>query len=560
MNIKQLHKKSNRWVTKSAAILGAVGMMATAVTPLAVTAQDAYTVAAGDNLYRIAVDYGTTEEHLMAINGLTTNLLQIGQVITLPSGDGSVEDNSTSDSTPQATDGVHIVQAGENLWAIAQQNGTTEEYLMAINGLSSNLLQIGQTISLSGDESDFTTTPNQPVTDGVHVVVAGDNLWDIAQMYGTTEDQLLAWNGLSSNFLQIGDLISVYGPTDNVVTDTDTPAEVTTPNQPVSDGVYVVVAGDNLWDIAQWYGTTEDQLMAWNGLSSNFLQIGDRISVYGPTEVTTPVEAVTPTEPAAPTETTEGIYTVIAGDNLWAIAQANGTTEEYLMAINGMENNFLQIGQQIRLVAADGTDAPATPTANPNARKVILPRVHVVREGEDTINIARQNFIDEEQLLKWNELTDATIAVGDELFITNPEIKPTIHVFVEADTLETLATEYKTTIENIRQWNFLKEADELVIGDELIVSDPTANSYKATPGVTLNEIAQLHSVTVQELRDWNKLPAEAILVNGTIYVTDPTGDKKETEEEEAAEVTESTESTETTEVSTEELSEETTNN
>ena len=101
-----------------------------------------------------------------------------------------------------------------------------------------------------------------------------------------------------------------------------------------------------------------------------------------------------------------------------------------------------------------------------------------------------------------------------------------------------------------------------MIGDELIVSDPTANSYKATPGVTLNEIAQLHSVTVQELRDWNKLPAEAILVNGTIYVTDPTGDKKETEEEEeeAAEVTESTESTETTEVSSEELSEETTNN
>lgn len=550
MNIKQLHKKSNRWMTKSAAILGAVGMMATTVTPLAVNAKDIYTVVAGDNLYRIAADYGTTEEHLMSINGLSNNLLQIGQEIVLPQ-EGPNEDGSTPNPVPEQTDGVHIVQAGENLWAIAQANGTTEEYLMAINGLSSNLLQIGQTIILSGDESDFTPTPNQPVTDGVHVVIAGDNLWDIAQMYGTTEDQLLAWNGLSSNFLQIGDLISVYGPVDNA------PTEPTTPNQPVSDGVHVVVAGDNLWDIAQWYGTTEEQLMAWNGLATNFLQIGDRISVYGPTEDATPVEPVTPTEPAAPTEPTEDVYTVIAGDNLWAIAQANGTTEEYLMAINGMENNFLQIGQQIRLVAADGTDAPTTAPANPNARKVILPRVHVVREGEDTINIARQNFIDEEQLLKWNELTDATIAVGDELFITNPEIKPTIHVFVEGDTLETLATEYKTTIENIREWNFLKEADELVIGDELIVSDPTANSYKATPGVTLNEIAQLHSVTVQELRDWNKLPAEAILVNGTIYVSDPTGDKKVTEEE-AAEVTETTEST--TEETTESATEETTNN
>lgn len=542
MNIKQLHKKSNRWMTKSAAILGTVGMMATTVTPLAVNAKDIYTVVAGDNLYRIAADYGTTEEHLMSINGLSTNLLQIGQEIVLPQ-EGPNEDGSTPNPVPEQTDGVHIVQAGENLWAIAHANGTTEEYLMAINGLSSNLLQIGQKIILSGDESDFTPTPNQPVTDGVHVVIAGDNLWDIAQRYGTTEEQLMAWNGLSNNLLQIGDLISVYGPVDNA------PTEPTTSNQPVSDGVHVVVAGDNLWDIAQWYGTTEEQLMAWNGLATNFLQIGDRISVYGPTEDATPVEPVAPTEPTAPTS--DDIYVVQKGDNLWDIAQWNGTTEEYLMAINGLETNFLQIGQEIRLVAADETSTPAETTpseaTNPNARKVILPRVHVVREGEDTVNIARQNFIDEEQLLTWNELADATIATGDELFITNPNIEPTIHVFAEGDTLDTLATEYKTTVKNIREWNFLKETDELVIGDELIVSDPTANSYEVTPGETLNEIAQKHSVTVQNLRDWNELPAEAILVNGTIYISDPTGDKDE-------------ETTEETTESSEESSEETTNN
>ena len=133
MNIKQIQNKSTRWMTKSAAILGTVAMMATAVTPLVVAGQEVYTVVAGDNLYRIAVDNGTTEEHLMAINGLSTNLLQIGQEITLPS-EGSNDDESTPtpQPTPQPTEGVHIVQAGENLWAIAQQNGTTEEYLMAM--------------------------------------------------------------------------------------------------------------------------------------------------------------------------------------------------------------------------------------------------------------------------------------------------------------------------------------------------------------------------------------------------------------------------------------------
>lgn len=535
MNIKKIQNKSTRWMTKSAAILGTVAMMATAATPLVVAGQEVYTVVAGDNLYRIAVDNGTTEEHLMAINGLSTNLLQIGQKITLPS-EGSNDDESTP--TPQPTEGVHIVQAGENLWAIAQQNGTTEEYLMAINGLSTNLLQIGQKIVLSGDDSDYEPTPNQPVNDGVHVVVAGDNLWDIAQWYGTTEEQLMAWNGLSNNLLQIGDLISVYGPTDNV----SVPSEPT-PNQPVNDGVHVVVAGDNLWDIAQWYGTTEEQLMAWNGLASNFLQIGDRIAVYGPTEDAVPVESVE-TDTEAKTPLSDDVYVVQKGDNLWDIAQWYGTTEEYLMAINGLPNNLLQIGQEIRVVAADDTETsvPTTPTDTTEAtdsttRKVILPRVHVVREGEDTINIARQNFIDEEQLLEWNELTDSTIAAGDELFVTNPNIEPKVHVFAEGDTLDTLATEYKTTVKNIREWNFLKEDDELVIGDELIVTDPTANSYAATPGETLNEIAQAHNVTVQNLRDWNELPAEAILVNGTIYVSDPTGDKDEEADEATTEET-----------------------
>ena len=558
MKLQNLHKKTNKWVTRSAAILATASLLATASAPLVAYAQDVYTVQAGDNLYRIAMDNGTTEAYLMDINGLSSNLLQIGQEIILPSGDWSDDGYYETPSDTTSGNGVYIVQAGDNLYNIAATYGTTEEALMAINGLSTNLLQIGQKIVLYGDTA-YTPTPNEPVSNGVHVVVAGDNLWDLAQRYGTTEAQLMAWNGMSSNFLNIGDRIAVYGPADD--SSWTAPTEDSSDSGTVTnDGIYTVVAGDNLWDIAQWFGTTEEQLMAWNGMSSNFLNIGDRISVYGPSGSAYVPESSTSESTWTPPATDGDYYTVQQGDNLWDIAQWYGTTEEYLMSINGLPNNLLQIGQQI-LVVAPTTDAtetvPASETTevDSNLRKAELPRLHKVVEGDDIASIAKEYDIKEEQLLEWNELTaDSTLAEGDELNVTNPNIEPKIHVFAEGDTLDSIATEYNTLVENLRNWNQLEETDELVVGDEVIVTDPTANSYTVTPGQTLNEIAQTFEVTVENLRAWNELPAEAVLVNGTIYISAPTGPTaEELAEKEAATEEETTE--ETSEESSEEASE-----
>src|SRR5699024_4359682 len=109
-------------------------------------------------------------------------------------------------------------------------------------------------------------------------------------------------------------------------------------------------------------------LMAWNGLSSNLLQIGDRIVVTGeavaaPIE---PTEPTTPSEPATPVASDEAnVHIVQPGDNLYRIAVDNGTTEEHLMAINGLDSNLLQIGQRIILsgeVAETPTETPEPTT------------------------------------------------------------------------------------------------------------------------------------------------------------------------------------------------------
>lgn len=96
-----------------------------------------YTVQAGDSLWLIANRFGTTVDTLMRLNGLTTDLLRIGQVLKIP-----------SSQTPSYTE--YTVRPGDSLWRIANRYGTTVDAIMRLNGLTTDLLSIGQVLRIPG--------------------------------------------------------------------------------------------------------------------------------------------------------------------------------------------------------------------------------------------------------------------------------------------------------------------------------------------------------------------------------------------------------------------------
>ena len=93
-----------------------------------------YTVQPGDSLWLIAQRYGTTVDAIIQANGLTTNVLQIGQVLRIP--------------TSQSPYVEYTVRAGDTLWELSRRYGTTVEAIMQANGLTSSLLQIGQVLRI----------------------------------------------------------------------------------------------------------------------------------------------------------------------------------------------------------------------------------------------------------------------------------------------------------------------------------------------------------------------------------------------------------------------------
>ncbi|WP_084684584.1 LysM peptidoglycan-binding domain-containing protein [Maribacter forsetii] len=112
---------------------------------------------------------------------------------------------------------------------------------------------------------------------------------------------------------------------------------------------YRVRDGDFLGKIAERYGVRVSQLKQWNGLRSNNLRIGQRLTIYPRKNASSsvkPKETPSRTTVASNSKTHE----VRSGDSLWTISRKYpGVTIENLRKWNGISGNNLKLGTKLKL-------------------------------------------------------------------------------------------------------------------------------------------------------------------------------------------------------------------
>lgn len=161
-----------------------------------------HTVAVGESLYRIGLQYGVSWVQIAELNKLSNpNQLTVGQVLQIPSG------TPTPDPTPSPqTETTYVVKVGDNLFRIGLAYGVSWVQIAEANGIvNPNQIYVGQTLKIP------VSTPG-PTPQFTHQVKAGETLFLISLQYGIPWTRIAEANNLSSPYvIYVGQVLVIPG-------------------------------------------------------------------------------------------------------------------------------------------------------------------------------------------------------------------------------------------------------------------------------------------------------------------------------------------------------------
>ncbi len=113
---------------------------------------------------------------------------------------------------------------------------------------------------------------------------------------------------------------------------------------------YKVRSGDYLGKISRRYGVRVSQIKQWNGLRSNNLRIGQRLTIYPRKPYVAPPKSAKKANPSKPLSGNYTTYTVQGGDSLWSISQKfPGVSVQNIKDWNDISGTNLKPGMTLKI-------------------------------------------------------------------------------------------------------------------------------------------------------------------------------------------------------------------
>jgi cell wall-associated NlpC family hydrolase len=320
-----------------------------------------YTVQPKDTLYSIAKKFNLSVADLQKLNQLTTNSVNVGQVLIVPD--------------PQK---IHVVAAKETLFSIAKKYSVTVQAILELNKLTSPELKIGQRLTIPNSSAiqpsssnpvkpqvsstpaklptlatapkpQISNTPEPSSSNPTKPVPAKPEVVPTKPETPQTKPNVPA--PANSNVANP----DVVTPPTNASNLPPRPSTPTTFKPPTTGNVKPSTSSANTGTVlpnARGSDTPMVMPVLKNAPMPN-LSTPPTAPIITNTVVDT--GSVTPTEqplPEARSEAPELFYTVVAGETLYRIALRYNVTIESIRAANNLTSDAISAGQRIKIPVA----------------------------------------------------------------------------------------------------------------------------------------------------------------------------------------------------------------
>lgn len=159
-------------------------------------------------------------------------------------------------------------------------------------------------------------------------------------------------------------------------------------------------------------------------------------------------------------------YTVKSGDNLTWIADDFNVTVEDIKDWNNLNTDVIQAGQVLKLYPPKSTDKKSNKKT----------QTYTVKSGDNLSDIAEKFGVSVSDLKKWNDIDGDVIYQGQVLKLypskttsSKTKSKTTYHKVKKGENLSSIADKYNVSVSDLKRWNNIK-SDKIVIGQKLIVN------------------------------------------------------------------------------------------
>ncbi len=169
--------------------------------------------------------------------------------------------------------------------------------------------------------------------------------------------------------------------------------------------------------------------------------------------------------------------------------------------------------------------------------------IHQIVEGETLYSLSRRYNVKVDEIKQENPETKNGLKIGQKVLV--PYIKPftetlakgdKMHTVQQSETLYSIAREYEVSVNELKEWNNLSE-NTIDIGDQLVIKGAISaeNKYLSSakvvsvdysgrkihsvePSETMYSISKKYDISVDELKAWNNLSTNELSVGQVLIV------------------------------------------